>query len=448
MKKKVISTVLCAAMVASMFAGCGNKAADNSSAADNSAADNSAAESTNSAAATETGDAADNAETASDDAIANLIASTDGTVDIQLWCSELEAYQNVMKELTDKFKEQYSDVDFNITIGAVSEADAKDKILEDIDAAADVFVFADDQVNDLVNAGALQEVAATYTYDPKETNSEATVAAATKDGKLYAYPLTASNGYFLYYDSNIFSEEDVASWENLTAKAEEAGTKVGMNVADGWYLYGFFSGAGCELSMNEDNSNNCDWNSETGLAVAQSIENITSSPAFVSVQDQDAITMLNDGTLSAYVSGTWNTGSFEAKYGDGYAACKLPTFDVNGTATQMGSYAGYKFVGVNSHAKNVGWSMLLAEYLTNEESQLAIGNATSEGPANTVAAAQIDSPALAALAAQSEFADQQVVGNNYWDPAKALGQNLVDGATDLQAVLDDAVAGITQPVAE
>ena len=448
MKKKVISTVLCAAMVASMFAGCGNKAADNSSAADNSAADNSAAESTNDAAATETGDAADNAETASGDAIANLIAATDGTVDIQLWCSELEAYQNVMKELTDKFKEQYSDVDFNITIGAVSEADAKDKILEDIDAAADVFVFADDQVNDLVNAGALQEVAATYTYDPKETNSEATVAAATKDGKLYAYPLTASNGYFLYYDSNIFSEEDVASWENLTAKAEEAGTKVGMNVADGWYLYGFFSGAGCELSMNEDNSNNCDWNSETGLAVAQSIENITSSPAFVSVSDQDAITMLNDGTLGAYVSGTWNTGSFEAKYGDGYAACKLPTFDVNGTATQMGSYAGYKFVGVNSHAKNVGWSMLLAEYLTNEESQLAIGNATSEGPANTVAAAQIDSPALAALAAQSEFADQQVVGNNYWDPAKALGQNLVDGATDLQAVLDDAVAGIKQPVAE
>ena len=134
MKKKVISTVLCAAMVASMFAGCGNKAADNSSAADNSAADNSAAESTNNAAATETGDAADNAadnaETASDDAIANLIASTDGTVDIQLWCSELEAYQNVMKELTDKFKEQYSDVDFNITIGAVSEADAKDKILD------------------------------------------------------------------------------------------------------------------------------------------------------------------------------------------------------------------------------------------------------------------------------------------------------------------------------
>lgn len=446
MKKKVISTLICASMVASMLAGCGGNNAANTSASDSTTTDaGTTAEADTTAAEASTEAAGD---TASADAVANLIAATDGTVNIDLWCSELESYQTVMKELTDKFQNEYSDVDFNITIGAVSEADAKDKVLEDIDAAADVFVFADDQVNDLINAGALQEVAATYTYDPKATNSEATVAAASKDGKLYAYPLTASNGYFLYYDSSIFSEEDVASWESLVAKAEEAGTNVGMNIADGWYLYGFFSGAGCELSMNEDNTNNCDWNSATGLAVAESVENIASSKAFVNVADQDAITMLNDGTLSAYVSGTWNASSFEEKYGDGYAATKLPTFDVNGTATQMKSYAGYKFVGVNSHAENVGWSMLLAEYLTNEESQLAIGNATQEGPANTVAAEQISSPALAALAAQSAYADQQIVGQNYWDPAKALGQNLVDGASDLQKILDDAVTGITQPIAE
>ena len=437
MKKKVISALLCVSMMATLVAGCGSKAADDSS---NTDSNNAAAD---------TQEAADNGSTtSSEDAIANLIAATDGTVNIQLWCSELESYQTVMKELTDKFQEQYSDVDFNITIGAVSEADAKDKILEDIDAAADVFVFADDQVNDLVNAGALQEVAATYTYDPTETNSQATVDAATKDGKLYAYPLTASNGYFLYYDSSVFSEDDVASWEALTAKAEEAGTQVGMDVANGWYLYGFFAGAGCELSMNDDNTNNCDWDSDTGVKVAESVENIASSSAFVSVADEDAITMLSDGTLSAYVSGTWDAKSFQEAYGDGYAACKLPTFDVDGTATQMGSYAGYKFVGVNSHAENVGWSMLLAEYLTNEESQLAIGNATEEGPANINAAAQIDSPALAALAAQAAYADQQVVGNNFWDPAKALGQNLVDGASDVQGVLKDAVAGITQEIAE
>ena len=438
MKKKVLSVLLATSMVVSL-AACGSK---------EETTDNAAGGST--AAATETAEAADT--TSADDAIANLIAATEGTVDIQLWCSELEAYQTVMKELTDKFQEQYSDVDFNITIGAVSEQEAKDKVLEDIDAAADVFVFADDQVNDLVNAGALQEIAATYTYDPAETNSEATVAAATKDGKLYAYPLTASNGYFLYYDSNIFSEEDVASWDNLLAAAQKQGKTVGMEVSGAWYLYGFFAGAGLEMYRNDDGSNTCNWNAADtkykGADVAAAITDICKNKAMVNCVNEDAQAFALNGEMIADVNGTWASNAFKEAYGDGYAACKLPTFDVNGTATQMGSYAGYKFVGVNSHAKNVGWSMLLAEYLTNEESQLEIGLATAEGPANLAAASQIDSPALAALAAQSAYADQQLVGNNYWDPAKALGQNLVDGAADLQKVLDDAVAGITQPVAE
>lgn len=263
MKKKVLSALLAASMLVSMTA-CGGAKTDEGAAGKADTQASAATEDTSS----------------SDDAIANLIAATDGTVNITLWCSELEAYQKVMKDLTDKFQQQYSDVDFNIKIGAVSEKEVKDKVLEDIDAAADVFVFADDQVRDLVNAGALQEVAATYTYNPAETNSEATVNAATVDGKLYAYPLTASNGYFLYYDSSKFSEEDVASWEALTAKAEEVGTKVGMAVADGWYVYGFFAGAGCNLSLNDDGSNSCDWNNETGLAVAESVEKIASSKSF------------------------------------------------------------------------------------------------------------------------------------------------------------------------
>ena len=414
MKKKVLSALLIAAMTASMVAGCGSSSDDKGS---------SAGKDTQAASAEKK------------------------SVSLRMWGAEED--QTMLQGMIDSFKEEYKDVaDFNIELGVESEADAKDKVLEDIDAAADVFVFADDQVQDLVNAGALQEVSATYTYDPTQTNSEATVTAASVDGKLYAYPLTAANGFILYYDSSKFSEDDVASWEALTAKAEELGTKVGMDVANGWYLYGFFAGAGCELSMNDDGSNSCDWNNETGKAVAESVENIASSKGFTAVNNDDALAMLSDGELSAYVSGTWNATAFEEAYGDGYAACKLPTFDVNGTATQMGSYAGYKFVGVNSHSQNVGWSMLLAEYLTNEESQLAIGQATAEGPANTTAASQIDSPALAALAAQSEFADQQVVGNNFWTPAESLGKNLVDGASDVQKVLDDAVAGITQPLSE
>ena len=53
MKKKVLSALLCASMVATMVAGCGgsSETTDSNAAADNSAADNTAAAGTEEAAA-------------------------------------------------------------------------------------------------------------------------------------------------------------------------------------------------------------------------------------------------------------------------------------------------------------------------------------------------------------------------------------------------------------
>ncbi len=441
MKRKVVSVLLCASMVGAMMAGCGSTTEDTTS----------DATTTDVAAEADTEAASD----ASADAIANLIAATDGTVELTLWCSETTEYQTVMAELVENFKAEYPDVDFNITIGAVSEADAKDEVLNDVEAAADVFVFADDQLNDLVNAGALQSVDATFTYDPAETNAESTVEAASVDGQLYAYPLTASNGYFLYYNSEYLTEEDVASWDSILEVAAENGKTVGMEVSNGWYLYSFFAGAGLEMYMQDDNSNYCNWNATdtdiTGADVANAISEIAANSAFVSCGNTDGTAAAANGEMIAFVDGTWDSGAFQEAYGDGYAAAKLPTFTVNGEQVQMGSFAGYKFVGVNAYSDNTGWAMLLAEYLTNEESQQAIGVATGEGPANTVAAASEEiaaSPALAALAAQAAYADLQRVGNNFWDPAASLGQSLVEGSGDVQSLLDAAVEGITQPVTE
>ncbi len=432
MKKKLVSALLISTMAVTAFVGCGSTATEEASGNDATTNDGTEAS------------AESTTEVNSEEAIANLIANTEGTVDIELWCSETEAYQTVMKERCDAFKAAYPDVDFNITIGAVSEADMKDKVLEDPEKAADLYVFPDDQLEALVKAGAINEIQAQYTFDMNDADTAATVEAGQYDGKQYGYPFTASNGYFLYYDSSVLSDEDVASWEALTAKAEELGKEVGCEIANGWYLYGWFAGAGCELTENEDQSNNCDWNSETGLAVAESLQSIASSSSFKSYGNDDLLANLNDGKVIAYVSGTWNVNNFQEAYGDGYAACKLPTFEVNGEAAQMASYSGYKFVGVNAFAENKGWSMLLAEFLTSAETQEAVYEATGEGPSNTEALAAASSPALDALAAQSEFATLQRVGGQYWTPAESLGKNILDGKVS-QQVLDDAVAGITQP---
>ena len=426
MKKKLVSALLVSTMALTAFVGCGSKKEDTAT----------------------TGETEGSTEASSDDAIANLIANTEGTVNIELWCSETEQYQTVMKQLCDEFKAEYPDVDFNITLGAVSEADMKDRVLEDVEAAADVFVFPDDQLEALVKAGALNEVAAEYTSDMKSEDTAATVEAGQYDGKQYGYPFTASNGYFLYYDKSQLSDEDVASWEALTDKADELGKEVGCEIANGWYLYGWFKGAGCDLTENDDQSNTCDWNSEAGLAAAESLQELAAKKSFKSYGNDDLLANLNDGKVVAYVSGTWNVNAFSDAYGDGYAATKLPTFKVNGEDKQVASYSGYKFVGVNAYAENTGWSMLLAEYLTSATAQEAVYAATGEGPSNTEALAKASSPALDALAAQSEFAQLQRVGANYWSPAESLGKNIIEGKVT-QKILDDAVAGIEQaPEAE
>jgi arabinogalactan oligomer/maltooligosaccharide transport system substrate-binding protein len=436
MKKKILSAILVAAMTVSMVACGSGDSKDTQSGT------------TGTEAGSSTGD---NTGADASSAIDELIAATDGTVTLTVWCSELESYQTAMATLVDEFKAAYPTVDFNITIGAESEASTKDDLLKDVEAGADVFVFADDQINELVAAGALNPVDTAYTYNLSDAYGEGTLAAASVNGQLYAYPISASNGYFLYYNTAYISEADAASWESLIAAAEAAGKKVGFDFGNAWYVYGFFSGAGLTATLADDGVNTvCDWNSTTnsptGAEVAQAVVDLCKSDAVVSVGNADAMTMMQNDELVAFVDGTWDANTVKDAYGDGYAAAKLPTFQAGGQTVQMGSFAGYKFVGVNAYSAYKGWAMLLAEYITSEASQVAIYNATADGPANTAAAAQASSPELQALAAQAAYADLQRVGGNFWSSGNTLGATLFEGTDDVQKALDDAVAGITAPV--
>ncbi len=453
MKKKVLSLLLVGAMAASMVVGCGGNTNSDSQSESNSGSQSEADSNSEPASNNDSEPASNNDSQGGGNnqaAIDNLIQATEGTVTLNVWVSETTEYQTVMGKLIEDFKAAYPDVTFEITLGACSESAAKDEVLKDVEAAADVYAFADDQLQDLVAAGALQQVATTYTYDVSAVNSEATVNTASVDGKLYAYPLTASNGYFLYYNSSELTADDVSSWEKLIAAAEAKDAKVGINLQSGWYLYGFFAGAGLEMNKTADGKNECNWNATdttpTGAQVAESIATLASSKAFLNAKEADAVAALKAGDkIIAFVDGTWDSSTFQEAYGDGYAATKLPTFNAGGKDCQMGSYAGYKFLGVNPYSKNVGWAMLLAEFLSQGSSQTAVYEATGEGPANTEAAASASSPALDALLLQSEFADQQIVGDSFWTPAETLGKSLATNAsTDYQALLDEAVAGITQ----
>ena len=394
-------------------------------------------------------------------------AEENETIKLTVWGAEED--QNLLKELTDKFQETYKDQTFDIQIGVESESTAKDTVLTDVEAAADVYAFADDQISDLVKAGALLklddyadalQLAGKTLDDVKAANVDGSIEAATVDGSLYAFPRAADNGYFLYYDSSVLTEEDVASWDSLLAAADKAGKKVGMTLASGWYNASFFYGAGFTTELNEDGTTAMDWNGTsadgyTGVDVVKGMLDIAGNSAFMAIADGDISNQLASGNLVACVSGTWDGITAQNVYGDGYAATKLPTFKVGDAQVQQGSVAGYKFVGVNGYSENSGWAVLLADYISNEEAQQAFFDQRESGPSNKNVAASDsvkENVALGALAQQAEFAQAQKVGGKYWDPAQTFGELIAQGTLSadddaaIQEALDNLVDGATAPI--
>ena len=398
------------------------------------------------------GSSSGTASSAAASSTAASAAESWGDVKLTMWGAEED--QTMLREMADAFIEQNADKgNVTIEIGVQSESSAKDTVLADPESAADVFAFADDQLNELVNAGALQEVLLNPD-DVKSRNLPGSVGAATMNDKLYAYPMTADNGYFLYYDASVLSAEDVQSMDTMLEKAAAAGKKFMMSVNDAWYIYSFYAGAGLVATLADDGINTvCNWNEAPGADVTQAILDIAVNPGFKSGADADIVSAIKDGSCCAAISGTWNASTAEEAWGEATPppSCRLhPERRAGPDGLLLRLQAG----SVNPHSANVGVAMMLADFITNEDNQIKRFNDRKLGPsninANSTEAVQ-SAPAIAALAEQSSYATLQRVGANYWSSAASLGEILASGDTQgktTQQLMDDAVAGITAPVAQ
>ncbi len=304
----------------------------------------------------------------------------------------------------------------------------------------------------LAAAGALDPIADAAVI--QGANLSAAVEAASVNRTLYAYPLTADNGYFLYYNKAYFSEEDVQTMDRLLAVAAEAEGLVTMDWTSAWYVYAFFGNTGLQVGLNDDGlTNYCTWNSTdgpiAGVDVAQAMLDIAASSGFASRTDEEFLAGVQDGSVIAGISGVWNAVSIQEAWGKNAGAVKLPTYTCGGRQIQMASFSGCKLVGVNAYSKYPEWAARLAEWLTNEENQRLRFEQRGQGPSNRSAAASPEvqqSAAIAALLAQSEFSQIQRVGGNIWEPVAEFASSMAQGnpsGASLQVQLDRMVEGVT-----
>ena len=422
--KRLIATTLVAAMGVSLLTGCGvsNKSHDNTQAGT-------------------TENSSDNAK--------------NKEVKMHVWGSKDDV--DITTQMIESFKEANKGTDFNIIIEESEDSDARDNVLSNVHNGADVFSIADDQIASMVAGGALYEIEDVDAV--KKANDESAVEAATIDGKLYGYPLTADNGYFMYYNKDYFSDSDVATLDGMLDIAGANGKYVTMDWSSGWYLYSFFGNTGLDFGVNDDGvTNHCNWNaiitSIKGVDIAQAMLDIAAKPGFKNCVQDDFIAGIQDGSVIAGVSGCWNAAKIKELWGDDYGAVKLPTYTCAGQQIQMSSFKGYKYMAVNAYTKYPEWANKLAQWFTNEDNQKLRFEMKNAGPANKAAAADdavTKVPAIMAVMDQAQYGKLQRVGNSYWDATTAFGEKMAAGNpenTDLQEIMDNLVAGITQSVAE
>lgn len=380
--------------------------------------------------------------TASGDADKNLVVSVGDKADI-----------DVLKQIASDFKKDNPDFPYEVKAKVISEADASNQVLGDINSAPDVFTFADDQLNALSASGILHPI---DDDSVKSDNLEAAVKAATIDGNLYAYPMTADNGYFLYYNKKYFKDSDLKTMDRLLKVASSKGKKVTMDIGRGWYLYSFFGNTGLKVGLSKDGlTNKCTWNSTKnkikGIDVAHAITAIVKNSGFKAGGDDVLKAGAADGSVIAGISGVWLSSDLQKAWGNNLGAVKLPTYTVDGKQVQMASYAGYKMVGVNHFSSKSEWASKFASYMTNEKSQTLRFQKRGQGPSNKKAAesdALKASAPIQALLAQSKYSSLQRIGQKYWDATFSFGGELVSGATITQKRLNTLVKQITAAVSE
>lgn len=424
MKKKALALFMATAMVATLT-GCGSKetATTENTTTENTAAENTAAEDT---AAEDTA----TADTATEDTAAEEEEAITATIKVWSPSEDQSADMgNWLPTMCEQFAAEHPNWDLTFEYGVCAEGDAKTTVTQDPTAAADVYMFANDNITDLIASNGIAKLGGETADYVKSTNSAAIVDSVSVDGDIYGVPFT-TNTWFMYYDKSVFSEDDIKNLDTMLSKG-----KVAFPLSNSWYIQAFYVGNGCTLfGDGYDEAAGIDFSGDKAVAVTDYLVDLVANPNFVNDADGKGIAGLRDGSVNAIFSGSWDAASVKEALGDNFGAAALPTFTLNGEEKQMYAFAGSKAIGVNPNSANMQVSVALAKYLGSAEAQRSHYELRNIVPCNTELLADTTVSSDAVVTAQNGTFDSTSIiqpfvsaMGNYWAPAENMGKALING---------------------
>lgn len=429
--KKIGALMLTSAIALSTVAGCGAEQA-NSANADSK---------TSETATTTAGDAAPAAETQD--------------VTLKIWVPEEEV--DITDEMVKKFDEAHDEFNITYEIAVVGIDEAPQALGTDADTAADIFYTPSGGVGDLAAKGLLLPI--TKDFDTIAADlPESAINAVTVDGLTYAVPFSP-NTFFMYYNKDFFTEEEVKSLDTMMAKDLGDGMwNFSTQFTNSWYAEMFFLGNGCTL-FGEDGTDetNCSFNDANGLAAGQYMIDLAKNPKYLEDADGVGGSAFKEGKLGAVTSGAWSAPEFREALGDKVGAVALPVANIGGKDVQLSNFVDFKTITVKSNTQYPLCAQQLAVYMASQESCLSRYNKQGDVP---VLKSLSESDEIKNDIVASALNDQAALATNqpsiakmgdYWDPMKAFGVGIYNQEiteANLQAQLDALVDSITSTLTE
>ena len=410
--KKILALLLAVIMVVSLVA-CGT--ASNNNAGNNNAGNNASNNSNN-----------------QNNNSNNQPNTPSGPVTLKVWGpAEDQTDGGWLLAMEEAFKEANPDLDITFENSVCSEGEAQGLVTADPSAAGDVYMFANDQLGSLINAGALARLGGAALEQVQADNSQVLIDSVTHvDGNIYGLPVT-NNTWFMYYNKTVFSEEDVKNLDTMLTKG-----KVAFPWGVGWYGGAFFfANGGTMFGNGSDASAGIQFGKANGgEEAALKMVQLGANPNFVDDANGMGIAALKEGTVGAAFSGSWDAAGLRAALGDDLGAVQLPMVEIGGEMKQMKSFAGSKAVGVNPHSANPGIAVKFAAFLASKDAQKARYEMRGVIPAATeLANDEVIKADMIAVAEINTMANTAVLQptiaemSKFWDPMGKFGGMIVTG---------------------
>lgn len=374
-------------------------------------------------------------------------------ITLTLWGSEND--QAFLKEVSAAWADQYAKDNADVNSATVDvqikgEDNAGNDALNDIEAAADIFGVANDQLAGLTAANAIYKMPDSVVGDIKAVVGDSALASTVCGGDYYGFPYAPNTAEILFYNKELYTEDEIKDLNAMLDKDLGGVTNLVGDINGSWNSMTWFATAGAELYTGGDKSINT-LNKPEVTAMLQWLQGQVQAKKVVDTDSaDDAAALLKDGKAAALFYGSWAKDSFKDALGDNYGVAELPSVTVENSVTNqhLKCFGGSKLLVLNATTKEPEAALSLAQYIISEDSQLKRFEMVGQTPtavslaSNATIAAD---PAVAAEVAQGGYTltNDPLNGTaTYWDLEGAVMSDIYSGKITgdaIQTALDTLV---------